>query len=649
MEKLSLLDISIIVVFLVAVVGIGAAAAKRAAKGASDYFLSGRSMPWWLLGISMVACTFSCGTPNLIADIVRNDGVAGNWVWWAFLLTGMLTVFVYARLWRRSGLDTDLGFYELRYGGRPAAFLRGFRAVYLGVFFNVIVLGVASLAVIKLGQAVFGIDALTTLVVTSLGVGIYSTLGGLTGSIWADFFQFAVAMGGAVAAAVYLVVADPGHTGIRTLSGLLARIPADKLCFIPTATPDNTALLMTLFILPLAVQWWNVWYPGAEPGGGGYIAQRMLAAKDERHAVGATLLFNFLHYAVRTWPWIVVALASLVVLPKETPAQQAAAQAWMTSHQAEIRTLDPQEVRYYRAAAHGHGALAKAFPKVPDSYLRDDLAYPAMIALLPSGLLGLLVASLIAAHMSTVATHLNWGASYVVEDVYLRFVNPRATPRQQVRLARVSTVALLVASGGVALILNGAKGAFDILLQVGAGTGLIYILRWFWWRVNAFSEIAAMAISFLVAVGFTFVAEPLGIEAAMGRAGLLTVMAYSGWKLVLGIALTTAGWLAVTWLTPPEPLPVLIRFCNKIRAGGPGWRRVAEAAAAAGTPLSGGGKSDLPRGILCTALGCAAVWAFLFAIGYALYGRWAWCGGLSVLAAAATAGVFRAMKPSEFS
>jgi Na+/proline symporter len=659
MFKLTLLDSAIIIGFLISVVAVGAAFAKQASRSASDFFLSGRTMPWWLLGISMVACTFSCGTPNLITDIVRNDGVAGNWVWWAFLLTGMLTVFVYAKLWRRSALDTDLGFYELRYSGRPAAVLRGFRALYLGVFFNVISLGIGSLAAIKIGQVIFGLTAVETLVWASVGVGVYATLGGLTGSIWADFYQYSVALGGAIAAAVYVIKADVGGTGVTSLASLLERLPADKLSFFPSVEGGDLSLVVTVLVLPLAVQWWNVWYPGAEPGGGGYIAQRMLAAKNERHAIGATLLFNFMHYAVRTWPWILVALVSMVVLPKETPAQQAQAKAWLAENAALVQaygepgaSLPPEQheaVRYHKAAARGHGALAKAFPKVGDAFLRDDIAYPGMIARLPSGLLGLVVASLIAAHMSTVATHLNWGASYVVNDVYLRFLKPGATPRQQVRVARAATLFLLVAGSGMALLLQGAKGAFDVLLQVGAGTGLIYILRWFWWRINAYSEIAAMVLSFAVAGLFRFVAEPLGIEAALSGAGLLKVMAYSGWKLVIGIAVTTAGWLAVTYLTPPEEMPVLVSFCRKIRAGGPGWRKVEAYAAARGERLEAEGRNaGLPLGLLCMMLGCAAVWGLLFALGYALYGKWAYAAVLGVVTAASTAALMRLVPKIKF-
>jgi solute:Na+ symporter, SSS family len=616
-------------------------------------------MPWWLLGISMVACTFSCGTPNLITDIVRNDGVAGNWVWWAFLLTGMLTVFIYAKLWRRSAMETDLGFYELRYSGRPAAVLRGFRAIYLGVFFNVISLGIGSLAAIKLGQVVFGLSAVETLVWASIGVAIYATLGGLTGSIWADFYQYSIAMTGAIIAAVYALKANVGGTGVTSLATLLEKLPADKLSFFPSMEGGDMSLLMTVLILPLAVQWWNVWYPGAEPGGGGYVAQRMLAAKDEKHAIGATLLFNFMHYAVRTWPWIMVALVSLVVMPRETPEQQRQSKTWLAENAALVQeyresgdSLIPEQhqaVRYHKAAIRGHGALAKAFPKVEDDFLRDDIAYPGMIALLPPGLLGLVVASLIAAHMSTVATHLNWGASYVVNDFYLRFLRPKATPRQQIHMARGATLFLLVAGSALALFLQGAKGAFDVILQVGAGTGLIYILRWFWWRINAYSEIAAMVISFVVALLFQFAAEPMGIVPVMADAGLLKIMAYNGWKLVIGIFITSIGWLTVTYLTPPEEMTVLMSFCRKIRAGGPGWRKVEAHAAAIGKPIDSGEKNaGLPLGILCMMLGCTAVWGLLFALGYALYGKWCYAAVLGMVTVVTTAALLRLVPRIQF-
>ena len=562
MKALSGLDIGIIIGFLASVVVIGAWAAKRASKSAEDFFLSGRSMPWWLLGVSMVACTFSCDTPNLVTDIVRTQGVAGNWAWWAFLLTGMLTVFVYAKLWRRSELATDLGFYEIRYAGTPAKALRGFRAVYLGLVFNVIIMGTVSLAAIKIGAAIFGLSPAVTLAIALTAVGIYATLGGLTGSIWADFYQYTVAMVGAIAAA-YFAVKMCGPDGTGTLGGLFKNpVVAEKMRLFPALSgADWKSTLMTIFILPVAVQWWATWYPGAEPGGGGYIAQRMLSAKDEKNAVGAVMLFNFLHYALRSWPWLIVALASLVVFPD----------------------LE---------------SLKTAFPNAAEQFVKHDMAYPAMISKLPAGWLGLVAASLIAAYMSTIATHLNWGSSYLVQDFYVRFINPKASPKNQVFMGRICMLVLLVACAVMALILENAKGGFDLILQVGAGTGLIYILRWFWHRLNAWSEISAMIISFAVACFFQWGASACGLTGWLESGWRAEWLNLSAWKLILGVLLTTVGWLVVTFLTRPEPKDVLDKFDAKIKAD----------------------LRELPRGVLCMVLGCLAVWTCLFGCGYLIYG-----------------------------
>ena len=583
MKALSGLDIGIIIAFLASVVVIGAWAAKRASKSAEDFFLSGRSMPWWLLGVSMVACTFSCDTPNLVTDIVRTKGVAGNWAWWAFLLTGMLTVFVYAKLWRRSELSTDLGFYEIRYSGTPAKALRGFRAVYLGLVFNVIIMGTVSLAAIKIGATIFGLTPVTTLAIALAAVGVYATLGGLTGSIWADFYQYTVAMVGAIAAA-YFAVKMCGPDGTGTLSGVLSHAAVScKTSMLPAMSgPGWKSTLMTIFILPIAVQWWATWYPGAEPGGGGYIAQRMLSAKDEKNAVGAVMLFNFLHYALRSWPWLIVALASLIVFPD----------------------LD---------------SIKAAFPNA-QQYVQNDTAYPAMISRLPSGWLGLVAASLIAAYMSTIATHLNWGASYLVQDFYVRFVNPKASPKNQVLVGRLCMVLLLVACGVMALILRNAKGGFDLILQIGAGTGLLYILRWFWHRLNAWSEISAMVISFLVACFFEWGAPACGLKGWLESGWRAEWLDLTAWKLVLGVAATTAGWVLVTLLTPREDAETLRKFDEKIHAD----------------------LRELPVGILCMVVGCLAVWSCLFGCGYLIYGYggvangYALGGGLLALSAVST-------------
>jgi len=454
------IDWLIIAAFLAAVIGIGMLVSRlgRAGSSSSEFFLGGRSMPWWLLGISMVACTFSCDTPNLVTGMVRGGGVVSNWGWWAFLITGMVTVFIYAQLWRRSKVMTDLEFYELRYSGKSAAFIRGFRSLYLGIFFNCLIMGTVTLAAIKIGQVIFDIEPIWAVILGSIGVVIYATAGGIKSCIWADFFQYSIAMFGAVYAAV-VACRQPEVGGLNQLLQHSAVI--ENLSWMP----DFSTWLawVPLLLIPVAVQWWSVWYPGAEPGGGGYIAQRMLAAKDEKNAIGATMFFNFMHYAMRPWPWIIVALASMVCYP----------------------TLE---------------SIKAQFPGIDPTYLKQDIAYPVMISRLGPGLLGLVVASLIAAYMSTIGTHLNWGSSYAVNDFYKRFVRKDASEKEMVTAGRICTVALMLIAGFFALtFLQDANQAFEILLLSGAGTGAIYILRWFWWRINAWTEIVAMVAATLVA------------------------------------------------------------------------------------------------------------------------------------------------------
>jgi len=561
--------------FLIALL-VGVWAARRAGRDTREFFLSGRSMPWWLLGTSMVATTFSTDTPNLVTDIVRQGGVSGNWVWWAFLLTGMLTVFVYAKLWRRAGVMTDLEFYEIRYSGGPAAFLRGFRALYLGVFFNVMIMATVSLAAIKIAGVMLGASPVATLVVAGGVTVAFSALGGLTGVLLTDFLLFITAMTGSVIAAVVAV----GLPEVGGLDGLLSHeAVADRLSILPDFT--DPAAWIPVLLVPLAVQWWSVWYPGAEPGGGGYIAQRMLSARDETDATGATLFFNVAHYALRPWPWILVGLASLVVFP----------------------TLE---------------SIQAAFPGIPASILGHDLAYPAMLTFLPTGLLGLVIASLAAAYMSTMSTHLNWGSSYVVNDFWRRFVSPDASERTLVLVGRATTVLLMVLAAVLALWLQNALQAFQILLQIGAGTGLLFILRWFWWRINAYSEITAMVVSFVVAVILELVQPRLypGIALAPST------------RLVLAVAITTVAWVAVTFATRPTQEATLRRFYRLARPGGPGWNSVARRAEADGEPIPDPATDwTVPRGILAMTAGVLAVYSALFATGYWIYGRY----GIAVL------------------
>jgi len=567
---LSGLDWSIVVAFFAVSLLIGLIAMKHAGQNAESFFLSGRSMPWWLLGVSMVATTFSTDTPNLVTDIVRKNGISGNWQWWAFLLTGMLTVFVYAKLWRRSGVLTDLEFYELRYSGRPAAVLRGFRAVYLGVFFNIMIMATVNLAAIKIGSIMLGLSPVQSITIAAIVTVAYSMIGGLSGVILTDFFQFSIAMFGSLAAAIVAL----RHPQVGGLTNLLAHENvAPKLSFLPDF--GDPATLVPLFLIPIAVQWWSTWYPGSEPGGGGYVAQRMLAAKSERHAVGATLLFNACHYALRPWPWIIVALCSLIVFP-DLPS------------------------------------LKAAFPHVADDKLGHDLAYPAMLTFLPSGLLGLVVASLAAAYMSTISTHLNWGSSYIVNDVWCRFVRPEASGNEQVNVGRISTAVLMFLSCVVSLQLTNALKAFEILLQIGAGTGLLFILRWFWWRINAFSEITGMVVSFAMAILFWATAPGPGETALL-----------EGWQqMLLGVAVTTVAWVVVTFITPPADEKTLRSFVRLARPGGPGWAAVVQRAEADGELLDRDPRPwDVPAGLLCGVLGCFAIYGTLFSTGFWLYGN----------------------------
>ncbi len=542
---------------------IGIYSAKSSGKDTTSFFLSGRNMPWWLIGISMVATTFSADTPNLVTDIVRQNGVAGNWAWWAFLLTGMLTVFVYAKLWRRSKVLTDLEFYEIRYNGKMAAFLRGFRAIYLGFFFNILVIASVSLALTKIGAVMLQWSPVTTLLVVSTITVIYSSLGGLKGIILTDFFQFIIAMIGAFGAAIYVL--DMPEVG--SLSNLLANpIVIPKLNLLPDFS--DTEAVLTLLVLPLAVQWWSVWYPGAEPGGGGYIAQRMLSARDEKGAIKATLFFNIAHYAIRPWPWIIVALASLVVFPDIA-------------------------------------SLQAAFPDIDKDLIHHDFAYPAMLSYLPAGFIGLVVASLLAAFMSTASTQLNWGSSYLVHDFYARFINQKASQKELVRVGRLSTVLLMLFAGIFALLLQNALQAFQILLQIGAGTGLIFILRWFWWRINAYSEVSAMIISFLVAIYFELIHPALGFE-PLG----------SGTQLVTGVGITTLVWVLVTFLTPATDEATLIKFYKLVHPGGPGWKRIL---AKVDDSELNQASWDVPQGILAMLLGTIAIYSALFATGAWIY------------------------------
>ena len=594
-SMLAPIDWAIIISFFAISLIIGIAVSKNAGKSAASFFLGGRNMPWWLLGVSMVATTFSSDTPNLVADLTRGNGISGNWVWWSQLLAGMATVFIYSKLWRRTNALTDVEFYEIRYSGKSAAFLRGFRAIYLGAFYNIVIMATVTLAIIKIGSVMFGFSPVQTVLVAAIVTTVYSMLGGLKGILITDFFMFGIAMGGSIISAIYAV----NMTEVGGLTNLLAHSSVSgKLNLVPNFATTDIKVLLTIFILPLTIFWWAAYYPGAEPGGGGYLAQRMFAAKDEKGAVKATLFFVVANYALRPWPWIMVALCSLIVFPDLA-------------------------------------SLQEAFPHISENVIGNDLAYSAMLVrALPAGILGLVATSLVAAYMSTMSTSLNWGSSYIVNDYYKRFVNVNATDKQQVYVGRISTVLLMTCACILALFLSTAVDGFFLLLQIGAGTGLIFILRWFWWRVNAFSELTGMVASFIVSLFFfiynkiilastaaqTLIVDGMTPDAALKKCGGFDVVETT----LLIIAITTLAWIIATYLTPPTSDSVLRNFYSKIHPSRLGWRPVLRKAKDEGVYIEETTKkhNNLPMGILCTVVGCITVYSTLFATGYYIYGSY---------------------------
>ena len=562
--QISTLDWIIIFSFFALFILIGIYYSKKSGQSSKEFFLSGRDMPWWLLGISMVATTFSADTPNLVTNIVRDSGVSGNWAWWAFLITGMMTVFLYAKLWRRSNVLTDLEFYEIRYSGPESTFLRAFRAIYLGVFFNVMIMATVCLAGIKIGGILLGLTPFQCVFYSSLITVIYSSLGGLRSVIITDLIQFVLAMVGSIWACYYLINLDE-IGGLATL--INNPLIIEKLNFLPDFNDYDS--LITILIIPIAVQWWAVWYPGAEPGGGGYIAQRMLSAKDEKNAIYSTLLFNVAHYAIRPWPWILIALSSIIIYPQLSD-------------------------------------ISNQFPNVDKSIIGNDIAYPAMLSLLPAGLLGLVLASLAAAFMSTISSHLNWGASYISIDFYKRFIKKSATEKEIVLIGRISTVLLMVIAGFIALELQDALEAFRILLQIGAGTGSIFLLRWFWWRVNAYSEITGMIVSFALAIYFKWFHEDIFEFSFKPHE-----------ELLLSIAITTSSWILITLLTKPTKKEKLLEFYYKIKPYGIGWNGFLSI----NNLVKFNSKESPMKDLLLMFICIIIVYFGLFGVGYLLYGK----------------------------
>jgi len=544
------LDFIVIAVFFAVLLIIPAIAAMRSrGKGANEYFKSAGSMPWWLIGISMVAATTSTNSANLFTEIIRRDGMSGNWVWWAFMLTGMLTVFIYSKLWVRSGATTDISFYELRYSGKPAAFLRGFRALYLGVIYNLVVMATVLLGAIKIGVVLFGVPAWVILVVTGVVSLVYSSLSGIRGTIYTDFFLFAVVMLGAFVVMYFGI----HHPAVGGWSQLMSNPEiTSRFSFFPDFS--NKDAFIAVFIIPVAVQWWNVWYSGSEPGGGGYIVQRMLTAKSSNHAVGGTLFFNVLNYALRPWPWYIAALASVIIFPN----------------------LD---------------SIATALPGVDPALIGDDMAYPAMIRIVPNGWVGLVAASLMGALFSTIAAQISMGANYVSNDIWKRFIHKDASDREMIWVARGASFVLIVLGCSLAPLVGTAKSGFDLMVQVGAGTGVIFLLRWFWMRINAWTEIVGMVVSFLAAVFFQIIWP------------MISPTPLLFWeKLLWTIAVTTVFWLAATFLTRPEKPEVIARFKSLVRADG----------------------RDVGKGLLKAFFASMAIFAFMWAVG-ALIGHSGGC------------------------
>jgi SSS family transporter len=551
--RLYLSDWLIIALYFLASAGVALAYTRRASESLDEYFVSGRALPWWLAGTSMVATTFSADTPLVVAGLVARYGVAGNWLWWNGAISGILTVFFFARLWRRAGVLTDLEFAELRYGGKPAAALRGFRALYLALPINLIIMGWVTRAMVTVLQISLNIDPWKAAILLFAITAGYTIFSGLWGVVVTDTFQFVVKMGGVIALAVLAVKSVGGLDELTRQS--VAHFGSREAAFGVLPPVDKAWLPLSTLVVFLSVQWWAAWYPGAEPGGGGYVAQRILAAKDERHGLLATLWFNIAHYALRPWPWILVGFVALLRYP---------------------HLANPEE-----------------------GYVR------VMVDILPSPMKGLLLATFAAAYMSTIGTHLNWGASYLVNDIYLRFLRPQASLRSQVVASRVATVVLMLLSLVVMAFLQSVEQGWKILIGLGAGTGAVFILRWYWWRINAWSEISAMVASFVTSIALHLLHVDAG-DTSSGQYAL---------AMLVTVGVSTLTWLTVTLLTPPEPDAVLDNFYRRVRPGGPGWRRVAA--------RLGYGTDTIPGGVLSWinwVAGVAAVYASVFAVGEFLTG-----------------------------
>ena len=564
--------------------------AKRAGSSTSEFFASGRSVPWWLAGLSMVATTFSSDTPNWVTEQVRRYGVAGNWQWWAFVLTGLSTVFFFARLWRRSGVMTDLEFYELRYSGKSASVVRGFRAVYLGLFFNCFIMGTVTLAACKIANILFGLPAWQTILISGVLNVVFAAYSGLWGVLVIDMIQFFIKMTAVFAAAFFSLV----EVGRRLagepsawlgLKALVAKLSTQQVVQSAAANSQPVMslsdgsgqpilnvmpnfgmsdLALMIFIMPIAISWWANWYPGAEPGGGSYIAQRMLASKSEKDALGGTLFFNLAHYVLRPWPWIITALCSIIIYPDLA-------------------------------------SIKAAFPNADVALIGHDSAFPAMLKFLPVGFVGLMIGGLLAANSSTILTHLNWGSSYLVHDFYRRFIRRDASESHYVNAGRISTVALYIVAALISLKMSSAQQAFQVLLSIGAGTGLLYMARWFWWRVSAWCEIVAMFMSLLTA---------LLVPKLMPGAGFAITT-------IVQVGITTVAWLITAFVGPVTDRAKLISFVQLVKPAGPGWTEIRAAANVSDAVVAQ--ENRIGAAFVGWVAGCAVIWSSLFAIGNFLY------------------------------
>ncbi len=568
--------------------------AKKSGKSTTEFFASGRSVPWWLAGLSMVATTFSSDTPNWVTQQVRQYGVAGNWQWWAFVLTGVGTVFFFARLWRRSGVMTDLEFYELRYSGKAASVVRGFRAIYLGLFFNCFIMAMVTLAACKIANILFGMPPWQTILICGVLNVVFAAHSGLWGVLVIDMVQFFIKMTAVVAAAYFSLrevarrtgVEDNAFAGLRKMVAILSSQQVNFkegsqpvvsainghgqpiLNILPNFSMSELALM--IFLMPIAIGWWANWYPGAEPGGGSYIAQRMLASKSEKDSLGGTLFFNLAHYVLRPWPWIVTALCSIIIFPDLKSIQQ-------------------------------------AFPNADQSLIGHDSAFPAMLKFLPVGFVGLMVGGLIAANSSTILTHLNWGSSYLIHDLYRRFISTNASEKHYVAAGRVCTVALYVMAALLSLVLSSAQEAFEVLISIGAGTGLLYMLRWFWWRINAWCEVVAMISSFSISLTFFI----------MKKSGHPLPFAHT---VLYSVGFTTLCWLATAYLGAATSRERLIAFYKKVHPAGAGWSQIRREAGVTEEEAALLG-DHMGFATLGWISGCSVIWSALFAIGNFLYGR----------------------------